>query len=111
MKSMARWDQGLWGEGSDMSLPASRARSTLAWAQAEQEETNSLMSVNMFFHQYFVLGSWYVRWLLGCPMAGDECAKVKGGPGITVGQTLDLEGMLLGGCEAELETILCLFPR
>lgn len=51
MKSTVRWYQGRCVIGKGKSVPAGRARGTLAWTQAVFE-TKRCTSANLFGHQY-----------------------------------------------------------
>lgn len=70
------WDHGHWGVGNGMSFPPRSDQGTLAWAPAEEDEMNLLMSMSMFGHQYLALCSWYVCCLPACPVAGVVCAQL-----------------------------------
>lgn len=65
MNSNEMCDQGRWGVGNGISLPAVKVLGTLSWAQVLHEVTAWWISWNIRGHQYLPL----IRcWTPGCPV-------------------------------------------
>lgn len=71
---MVMWEQGRWGEGRTMCLPARRVHDTIAWVQAFHDRMDQWMSLKNLGLQAFA-AAWWLSYM--CP--GDKFAPQVGG--------------------------------
>ncbi len=102
IKSMAMWDQGLWGMGSGCSKPAGICLEDLEVLQVTQFLMNTMMSVRSVDHQNLFERSWMHTVNPGCPELGRSwtcwMTRVLKGGGTNV---------LLGGHSVGMGSVPC----